>query len=57
MSEEYIREILQRGRELALLDEAAGTLAKEKRSARWLVAAALGALAAMLPTAAAAAML
>ncbi len=51
MSSKYLSEIVRRGNELNLLEQAALTFPQKGTSVRWIVAAAFGALLTLIPSA------
>ncbi len=50
MGEPYLDEVIRRGNELALLDQAAALLPKKASAVRWAVAAACCALISLFPS-------
>ena len=51
MRNEYLSEVVRRGNELNLLEEAALVFPRKSNSVRWIVAAAFGALLTLIPSA------
>ena len=54
MRDDYLENVLRRGRELSVLHEAAARLPSGSAAVRWAVAVSFGALVALLPAAGAA---
>ena len=50
MGDEYLKRIIRRGNELAMLERAALSLPKAHSTARWLVASAFGLLVMLFPS-------
>ena len=50
MRDQYLNEIILRGNELALLEQAALSVPKKASPVRWVVAAAFGALVTLFPS-------
>ena len=50
MRDEYLNEIIRRGNQLALLEQAALSIPKKASPVRWIVAAAFGLLVALFPS-------
>ncbi len=50
MRDDYINEIIHRGNELAVLEQAALTFPKKKSPVHWIVAAAVGVLFSLIPS-------
>ena len=50
MHDAYLKRVIVRGNELALLERAAALYPEKTPALRWLVAAALGALASLIPS-------
>ena len=51
MRDQYLNEIIRRGNELAVLEQAALAFPKKASPVRWIVAAAFGALLTLIPSA------
>ena len=51
MRDEYLHTVIQRGNEIALLEQAALALPRKNASIRWIVATAFGALLIVIPSA------
>ena len=51
MHDDYVNEVLRRGRELGLLEQAAAGIPEKSSPVRWVIAAAFGLLVALFPSA------
>ena len=50
MRDSYVNEVIRRGNELSVLEQAALSVPKRNASVRWIVAAACGTLVALFPS-------
>ena len=50
MRDQYLNEIIRRGNELAVLEQAALSIPKKSSPVRWIVAAALGVFVTLIPS-------